>query len=264
MPSYLESPPLALAHRGGCALPANVGLENTLTAFRNAVDLGCRYLETDVHATRDGHLVAFHDDRLDRVTDVQGAIADLTLEEVRRARVGADGCIPTLDEVLAAFPSTGINIDIKAPAVTVTLWETIQAQDAFDRVCVGSFSNRRLWHFRRLSRGRVVTAAGRLGTVGLRLLPWRVARWVHTPGQVFQVPLAVDLGPLQLTVVTPEFIRRAHRLGKQVHVWTIDDPAEMERLLAMGVNGLVTDRPDLLGDVLHTRGAWPDPVDDPR
>lgn len=262
MASYLAAPPLALAHRGGSGLPANVGLENSRTAFRNAVDLGYRYLETDVHATSDGHLVAFHDDRLDRVTDSTGAVATLTLAQVRAARIGGREPVPTLEELLTEFPTARFNIDIKAPGATDPLWRLIDAHGAHDRVCVGSFSNRRLWRFRRLSRGSVATAAGRLGVAALRFLPWPVSRLVHTPAVAFQVPWAVGRLPLRLTVVTRGFVTRAHRLGKQVHVWTIDDPDAMNALLDLGVDGIVTDRPDLLREILRERGGWREPAYD--
>lgn len=259
MAPYLGEPPLALAHRGGSDLPGNDGLENSALAFRNAVALGYRYLETDVHATSDGHLVAFHDDVLDRVTDARGAIADLTLAQVRAARIGGREPVPTLEELLTEFPAARFNIDIKAPGATDLLWRVIDTYGAHDRVCVGSFSNRRLWRFRRLCGGSVATSAGRLGIVALRFLPWPLARFVHTPAVAFQVPRVAGRPPLRVTVVTRGFVDRAHRLGKQVHVWTIDDPAAMGELLDLGVDGIVTDRPDLLRDLLRSRGTWREP-----
>ncbi len=261
MAPYLGEPPLALAHRGGSELPGNLGLENSLTAFRNAVALGYRYLETDVHATSDGHLVAFHDDRLDRVTDRRGRLAEQTLAQIGEARIGGREPIPTFEELLRQFPQTRFNVDLKAPGAVDPLWRMIETFGVHDRVCVGSFSNRRLWRFRRLARGSVATAAGRLGTVALRFLPWPLSRVLHSPGVAFQVPWTVGRPPWRLTVVTPGFLRRAHRLGKQVHVWTIDDPAQMSALLDLGVDGIVTDRPDLLREVLRARGQWHEPED---
>ncbi|MBK7720773.1 MAG: glycerophosphodiester phosphodiesterase [Austwickia sp.] len=256
MAPYLGEPPLALAHRGGSGLSDNLGLENTLAAFGRAVSLGYRYLETDVHATADGHLVAFHDERLDRVTDTRGAIADLTLAQVKTARVGGGEAIPTMGELFEAFPDARFNIDIKAPSATTLLWRLIDTTGVHDRVCVGSFSNRRLWRFRRLARGRVATSSGRLGVIALRFLPTWACRVVHTPAVAYQVPWTVGTGARRLTVVTDGFLRRAHALGKQVHVWTIDDPDQMRHLLDRGVDGIVTDRPDLLRDVLRERGLW--------
>ena len=153
---YFASAPIGLAHRGGALHPDNLGIENTLAAFATAVRLGFRYLETDVHATSDGTVVAFHDEDLDRVTDRTGAIADLPWREVAAARVGGSHPVPTLDELLDGFPTARINIDIKAPGAVAPLWETIRAHAAYDRVCVGSFSGRTLHDFRRLAGARRV------------------------------------------------------------------------------------------------------------
>ncbi len=253
---YFDTPPIALAHRGGAAYEPNLGLENTMSAFREAVAMGYRYIETDVHATADGVLVAFHDERLDRVTDQRGRIAELPFAQVARARVGGRESVPLLTELLAEFPETRFNVDIKAYAAAVPLWETIRRHDAYDRVCVGSFSNRTLWRFRRLSEGRVATAAGQLGTAALRFAPTLISRWLHSPADVLQIPERAPIAQRDVELVTPQLIERAHRHGKQVHVWTIDDPAAMVRLLDMGVDGIVSDAIDVLRDVLVSRGQW--------
>lgn len=260
MARFLAQPPIAFAHRGGPGVPGLEDLENTVTAFSNAVDIGCGYLETDVHATRDGYLVAFHDDVLDRVTDRQGAVADLTWPQLQQARIGGREPIPTLDELLHRFPRARFAVDLKAPGTPQLLWRVIDAHGGHHRVCVGSFSNRRLWQFRRLARGQVATAAGRLGIAALRFLPWPVSRFLHSPGVAYSVPWTVGRGRRRLTVPTPGFIRRAHLLRKQVHVWTINDPDDMRTLLDLGVDGIITDRPDLLRDVLETRGQWQPPA----
>lgn len=182
---YFAPPPFGLAHRGGASHPANVGIENTLAAFATAVDLGYRF-ETDVHATADGR-VAFHDEHLDRVTDRAGAIAELPWSEVAAARIAGSQPIPSLDDLLTPSPRR-INIDIKAPGAVVPLWETIRRHAAYDRVCVGSFGERRLHAFRRLAGARVATAAGQLGTAALRYAPGRLSTLAHSPGQVLQIP----------------------------------------------------------------------------
>jgi glycerophosphoryl diester phosphodiesterase len=256
---YLAHTPVALAHRGGALYAPNLGLENTLTAFGHAVALGYTHLETDVHVTKDGQLVAFHDTRLDRVGDRAGRLRRLPWEHVQAARLGAGPDherVPLLREVVDAFPGICLNIDLKAPRTARPLWQLIEELDLHDRVCVGSFQQRHLSEFRRLSRDSVVTAAGVTGTALLRFSPGWVTALVRTPAEVLQVPASVPLRGRRLHLVTERFVEAAHRYGKQVHVWTIDDPDEMHRLLDLGVDGLVSDRIDVLKDVLIQRGVW--------
>lgn len=253
--SYL--PPgriLAFAHRGGAHHPEIAGLENTLAAFRHASALGYDYLETDVHLTADGVLVAFHDDVLERVTDQRGAIGDLTMADVRRARIGGREEIPTLVDLLDAFPQARFNIDIKSEPAVEALARLVRERDLWDRVFIGSFSGRRIRRFRSLTDKRVPTAADPWQVLAFRFSPTaRIGRLLAGRGfEAFQVPHR-NRG---LRVVTPGFVRRAHAAGLQVHVWTIDDPAEMTLLLDRGVDGLFTDRTDLLKDVLEGRGQW--------
>lgn len=253
-PYLLPGRILAFAHRGGAFHPEIDGLENTVLAFQHATALGYTYLETDVHLTADGVLLAFHDEILDRVTDGRGAIRDLTLADVRRTRIGGREEIPTLEQLLDAFPEARFNIDIKADGAVGPLAHLVRERDLWDRVLIGSFSRSRIRRFRRLTDGRVPTAADPWQVLAFRLSPTAaVARRLAGPGFVaFQVPHRKGL----LTVVTPGFVRRAHAAGVQVHVWTVDDPAEMIELLDRGVDGLFTDRTDLLKDVLQGRGQW--------
>jgi glycerophosphoryl diester phosphodiesterase len=253
---YLARTPVALAHRGGPLFEPNIGLENTLTAFRNAVDLGYTHLETDVHLTRDGRLVAFHDDRLDRVTDGLGLITELTWDAVGRARFPSGEGVPLLTDVLDVLPGVHLNIDLKAPGTAAPLWRLIEERGLHDLVCVGSFSQRSITEFRRLARGRVATAASQLGTALMTFGPRWLSRVVRTPADVFQVPTTTEIRGRTVPIVTRAFIDAAHHVGKQVHVWTIDDREEMHRLLDLGVDGLVSDRIDILREVLEERGAW--------
>lgn len=248
-----------MAHRGGAKYAPNRGFENTLAAFRRAIDLGYRYLETDVHATADGRVVAFHDTTLDRVTDGGGLLADLPYAAVREARIGGAEPIPLLTELLEEFPRARINIDIKAdPALEPTL-EIVRAHGALDRVCIGSFSERRVRAVRAALGPRVATAAGPLGTAALRFTPDVVARLLATSAPVLQIPFVHELRGRRLTVLTHGVLRRAHSAGKQVHVWFHDwapeDAAEFHRLLDLGVDGIVTDHIDVLRDVLAERGT---------
>jgi glycerophosphoryl diester phosphodiesterase len=251
---------LAFAHRGGAYHPEIEGLENTRAAFQHAVALGYHYLETDVHVTRDGVLLAFHDSVLDRVTDRTGEIAALTYAEVREALVGGRESVPTLADLFDAFPQVRFNIDIKSEGAVPALADFVAAREAWDRVLVGSFSKSRIDRFRVLTGGRVATSAT-LREIGLfRFLPSaRLAAWLSRDRfAAFQVPPRRG----RLTVVTPGFVRRAHAARKHVHVWTVDEADEMRDLLDRGVDGVFTDRTDILRAVLTERDQWRQPRKD--
>ena len=254
--SVLDQPGsvLAFAHRGGAYHPDLEGLENTLTAFRHAVDLGYEYLETDVHVTRDGTLLALHDAALDRVTAHTGRVAELSYAEVAEAVVGEDEKVPTMDSLLEEFPGVRFNIDLKSDAAVPGLAELVRRHGAYDRVCVGSFSDRRTTRFRRLVGDRVATAAGPVDVGLFRFVPAPriVDALTRGRGAVLQVPHRRG----HLTVVTEALVARAHALGRHVHVWVVDEPDHMHELLDLGVDGLMTDRTDLLRDVLVARGQW--------
>ena len=245
---------LAFAHRGGAYHPEIEGLENTMAAFRHAAALGYAYLETDVHLTADGVLLAFHDEVLDRVTDRKGPIAELTLAEVREARIGGREEVPTLVSLLDAFPQARFNIDLKSEAAVAPLADLVRERELWERILVGSFSRRRTRRFRDLTDDRVPTAADPWQTIAFRLSPTAgIARLLAGRRlDAFQVPHRRG----RLTVVTPGFLRRAHAAGLPVHVWTIDEASEMNALLDRGVDGLFTDRTDVLKDVLEGRGQW--------
>ncbi len=254
--AYFDAPtPIGLAHRGGAKLPANLHLENTLAAFRHAVELGYRYLETDVHATRDGQVLAFHDLRLDRATDRFGAIADLPYAAVREARINGSEPIPLLSDLLEEFPGTRINIDVKAAGALEPLASVLRDHDAVDRVCVASFSDRRIRAMRRLLGPTLATSAGPAEVGALRLAPAIVARLLRSPAAALQIPTGHVVGGRWLDLVTPALVGRVHALGKHLHVWTIDDEQEMHRLFDLGVDGIVSDRIDVLARVLADRGA---------
>jgi glycerophosphoryl diester phosphodiesterase len=245
---FLDHPgPLAFAHRGG-AIDCP---ENTMVAFERAVALGYRYLETDVHVTADGVLLAFHDDRLDRVTDRTGEIAALPYAEVAEARVDGQEPIPRLDELLGSFPDARVNIDPKHDGSVDALIEVLRHTGAVDRVCIGAFSGRRLRRLRAELGPELCTSLGPAEVATLRLDASRdrARRW---PAGCAQVPERAR----GLTLVDERFVRAAHRSGLQVHVWTVDDPDAMHRLLDLGVDGIMTDRPAVLREVLENRGQW--------
>ncbi|MEV6288563.1 glycerophosphodiester phosphodiesterase [Kribbella sp. NPDC051770] len=240
--------PIAMAHRGGALHPDNVGYENSLRAFAQAVALGYQYVETDLHATSDGVVVAFHDHRLDRVTDRTGLIAELPWSEVSKARINGHEPIPLLTDVLEEFPGIRLNLDIKADNGVGPAAAVLRDAGAVDRVCVSSFSQARVQRIRRELGPRLATGFGQNEIARLRFAPFRLS----SPGACLQIPEVYG----RIRVLTPGLLRRAHALGKQVHVWTVDDPADMHRLLDAGVDGIITDRTDLLRDVLVERGEW--------
>lgn len=246
---YLSPEFIPMAHRGGAFLTDNLGIENTVRAFRAAVNLGYRYLETDVHATRDGTLMAFHDDDLVRVTDIVGGMFEFDFGEVSEFRVGDREPIPTMEELFETFPTINFNIDIKHNSAVEPLVELIGKHNAQRRVCVGSFSRPRIRRFRKLMP-EVPTAVSTAGVVSMR------AGRITGGGQVYQVPLTYQAGPVSVDLVNPRNIARIHAAGRKIHVWTIDDPTTMHRLIDWGVDGIITDRPDLLKEVLRARGMW--------
>ncbi|MCW2780747.1 MAG: glycerophosphodiester phosphodiesterase [Marmoricola sp.] len=247
---------LAFAHRGGAHHPDVLGAENTLHAFKHAVALGYHYLETDVHATKDGVLVAFHDAVLDRMTDHSGALADLTTTDIAQARIGGVYELPTMASLFEEFPACRFNIDLKSPDAGEPLAALIKVMNAWDRVLVGSFSRTRLQEFRKLTGGRVPTSATPIDGVLYRGLPVPRLATILTGGRVAALQVPHYRGPIN--VITRGFVRRAHAAGVHVHVWTVDEAPEMHELLDLGVDGLFTDRTDVLKDVLVERGQWRD------
>ncbi|WP_437104990.1 glycerophosphodiester phosphodiesterase [Streptomyces sp. enrichment culture] len=246
---YLDHPgPIAFAHRGGAA----DGLENTVAQFGRAVELGYRYIETDVHATADGRLVAFHDATLDRVTDGAGRIADLPWAEIRHARVAGREPVPLFEELLETFPGVRWNVDVKAEPALRPLLELVERANAWDRICVGSFSEARVLRAQRLAGPRLATSFGTRGVLVLRLRSWGLPAAVRRSAVAAQVPESQWGVP----VADHRFVRAAHARGLQVHVWTVNEPERMHRLLDLGVDGIMTDHIGTLREVMEERGAW--------
>ena len=255
---YLTGPhPRAFAHRGW-HVDDLAGMENSLSAFTRAAREGYRYLETDVHATSDGVVVVNHDDILDRTTDGHGAIGTQTWSVVSQALIGHREPMCRLDHLLEEVPGGLFNIDVKSDQAVEPVLDVLKRTNAWGRVCLASFSDGRLTRLRKQAGPRLLTsmgpqsvlalwAGGRLGLPALSGLARGAA--AHVP---------VKQGPL--TVVGPRFLRAGKRIGAEVHVWTVDEPDQMHQLLDLGVDGLVTDRPDLLRDVLRQRGVWAERV----
>lgn len=251
MHPYLDWPaPIAFAHRGG----TSEAPENTLAAFDHAVDLGFRYLETDVHVTNDGVLVAFHDPDLLRTCGIDRNIAELSSTELSEVRVDGRAPIPLMADLLDRFPEARFNIDCKSDGAVEALVDLLRRHAALERVCLGAFSHARLTKLRSLLGPNLLTCMSPREIASLRLR----GRVTGDALRVAQVPVRFGRpsGPRGITVVTKRFVRAAHHHGAPVHVWTIDDPAEMHRLLDLGVDGIMSDRPETLRSVLEARSEW--------
>ncbi len=257
---FLAGPrPRAFAHRGW-HIGDLAGLENSLSAFTRAVDEGYTHLETDVHATADDVLVVHHDATLRRVAGHPGVLRTMAWADLADVRLRGREPLPRLEEVLEALPGARFNVDLKATATLAPMLRLLERDDIAGRVAVASADEDRLQAVRARFGDRVVTGVASRSAFGLRTRAMApgplqgLARWVlPVHGDLAQLP--VRLGAL--TVVDAHTVRAAHRLGLEVHVWTVDRPAEMHRLLDLGVDGLMTDRPDVLRDVLIARGEWP-------
>lgn len=256
--SFLSGPyPRAFAHRGWHCDDL-VGMENSLSAFRRARKEGFRYLETDVHATADGVAVVHHDPLLDRTTDRGGEIAALPWSAVRRAAINGVDPVSRLEDVLEELPDALWNIDVKTDSAVLPVLRVLGRTGAWNRVCLAAFSDRRLARMRMMAGRTMVTSMGQRSIATLVLagrspvLPLR--RLVA--GNMAQVPVR----HYGVVVADRRLVRQARRYGHEVHVWTVDRAAEMHRLFDLGVDGMISDRPDVLRDVLRDRGAWPECV----
>jgi len=253
--------PVNLAHRGASALAP----ENTIEAFRLAVEAGAGGLELDVHMTRDGHIVVIHDATVDRTTNGSGAVSEMTLHELRGFDAGysfsPDGGptrpyrgrgvrVPTLGQVLEEFREVAVNIEIKAPTpgIEETVLGILRGANASERTLVVSTPHAIVKRFRKISAGLISTGASRweIGVfyISSRL---RLERLVRPAYDALQVPIR-HRGML---VVTPRFVRAAHARDVRVDVWTINQADEMRRLLDLGVDVIMTDRPGTLAGVLE-------------
>lgn len=247
-PAYLDAPwPLAFAHRGGAA----AGVENALSSFAAVEAMGYRYVETDIRTTADGVPVVFHDEDTTRLTGSPGRVGDLPLREVQALALAEGERIATLEQALGDFPGLRFNLDLKDAGGVSRVPAVLRRTAAADRVCVTSFSERRVRQARRSLGDGVCTGLGVGGVAGLLAaglsrLPWRGA------AQVAQLPWALGAGRTLPAAV----IRLAQRQGLAVHVWTLDDPADMTAALDRGVDGVMTDQPAVLKRVLQERGAW--------
>jgi glycerophosphoryl diester phosphodiesterase len=290
---YFDIIPTPIAHRGftfvvpdGSGGLRSNGLENSMTAFQAAVDLGYEYVETDIHGSRDGVAVISHDHTLDRTTDHKGEINKLDWAEIQQAKIcpfiGPDQAatapldrksasslprvangtepIPRLDDLLAAWPNLRVNIHLKSDDAAAPVAEVIERFKAHDRVGLTSFSSPRRKYCESLLSKPVAAGAGTA-----EMFEITAGAHLHTPSLIRAALHAVDCvqiyvgdeqAALHSVIVDREMVSVMHDAGKFVHVWTPNDPVEFNRLLDLGVDGIITDRADLLKQVLADRGQW--------
>jgi glycerophosphoryl diester phosphodiesterase len=261
-------------HRGGDEKKT----ENTLEAFQYSSDLGFVFMETDVQSTSDGRVVIFHDADLKRIAGIDKKIKDLTFDEVTNIDLINGGKIPSLEETLFSFPNLRFNIDIKTNSAVEESIKIIKSQEALTRVCLASFSNKRIRRIRKLAGSQACTSMSQLEVVnaifhvlaenlgsGINLRrkmrgdeAYFKSKWMRTTIPFNGIPdcAQVPVGQWGIPIVTQSFIRIMNLLGKFVHVWTIDEPEEMNRLIDLGVDGLMTDKPSILKSTLIDRGLF--------
>jgi len=251
---FLDHPrPIAFAHRGG----AGHAPENTWPAFEHAVKLGYAYLETDARATFDGKLLAFHDRNVDRMTDAEGPISLKPYRTVAALRVAGSEPIPLIEDLLGAWPDVRFNIDLKDELGIPLLPGVLRRTGAWDRVCVTSFSGARLRAARKLLDRPVCMTTSPAAIAAVRC-SIGAARPPGPPTQLARRLSRAEARCAQVPgqVATRSFVRRAHALGLDVHVWTVNDRAEMTRFLDLGADGIMTDAIETLREVLIERGQW--------
>jgi len=248
--AFLDWPgPIAFAHQGGAAeFPGN-----TMKAFDGAAALGYRYIETDLQSTSDGVLIMFHNDTLDETTDHTGTISQLPWSAVREAKVGGTEPLVRFEELLDAHPGVRLNIEPKTDRAVGPFIEAVQRTGIIDRICCGSFSDKRLKEVRKALGPTLCTSTGNWTAARLRLASWLHLKALgRTKAACTQVPPKEKFLP----IADGRYISFAHDVGLGVHVWTIDEADEMRRLLDLGADGIMTDKPSVLKDVLVQRGQW--------
>ena len=258
-PSFFDGPvPRVIAHRGG----ADLAPESTLAGFESGLANGAQILETDAHSTRDGVIVLLHDDTVDRTTDGTGAIHDLSLAEARSLDAGyrftRDGgatypyrragvTIPSLDEVLERFSRERFLIEIKqtTPPIEAEVIDAIERHGMSGQVCLASFVDTVVKRVRELAPD-LCTSASVVEVVGLVVTPVEELAERGVDARATQFPFEV----LGVPLVTPSIVEKHHDLGLEIHVWTVDDAGDMASLLDLGVDGIITDRPDTLARLI--------------
>ena len=244
MNNFLKQEFIGFVHRGG----ADETTENTIPAFQYALDLGFKYIETDVQATKDGRIVIFHDNDLSRMSSRKEKVADLNFDEIRQIELNGGGQIPLLEEALITFPEAFFNIDVKTNDAVKGTADIILEHANPDNICIASFSSKRLKELRYLLGKNFISSSSQSEVIHLLFSSLGLS-FKKSIGNCVQVP------PSQwgIPIVTPRFIKHMHALDKKVHVWTIDDKEEMQRLYELGVDGIMTDKPSVLKEFLESK-----------
>ncbi|QOY34888.1 glycerophosphodiester phosphodiesterase [Anaerobacillus isosaccharinicus] len=254
--------PLVIAHRGGSTYP-----ENTLSAFEHSAKNGADILEFDIHMTKDGHLVAIHDKTVDRTTDGQGAVDSFTLSELKQLDAGYSYIdqngqfpfrnqgitIPTVTEIFEQFPNSYMNIEIKAqyPDIEQKLWELIQDFNMENNVLIASFNQKIIDQFNQVSGGKAAISGGKAEVTKFVLLhKFFLGNFYRPKVDVIQIPTEQSI----FNLVDKKLIRGVSKLNMQLHYWTINEPEEMEKLLLQGADGIITDKPEVLIELIEQLG----------
>ena len=247
-PFLKEKTPIAIAHRGG----EGKGSENTLEAFSYAISLGYRYIETDIHATKDGKVVLFHDESLERLTDVRGLVKNFTYSELEKFKICGKYKIPTLEEAIVSWSDVFFNIDCKSDNVTLPLIKILNGNPKLlNRVCIGSFSGQRLNFIRNNLGSKIITSCGPQEVIKIKLSSLGL-KYPSIKAHCIQIPLYYYGMP----VLDKNLIKKSHELGLKVHVWTINKKSEMHKMLDLGVDGIISDKIDILKSVYKERKIW--------
>ena len=234
-------------HRGG----DEEKTENTLEAFQYSSDLGFVFMETDVQSTSDGKVVIFHDSDLKRVAGLNKRVSDLTFKEIKEVDLINGGTIPSLEETLSSFPNLRFNIDIKVDSAVEETIRIVKNHNALNRVCLAAFSTSRLHRIRYITGSDLCSSMGQAEIVRLLLSSYGLDLKA-SPGFCAQVPVS----QFGIPIVTRRFVKKVHDLNKLIHVWTIDETEEMYRLIDLGVDGLMTDKPTVLKEALVARNLF--------
>ena len=235
MNSFLDSEFQGFVHRGD----TSIFLENTIEAFQSAVSLGYQYLETDLRETSDGKIITFHDPNLKRITGANITISETKFSDIRMRRLPSREIIPTIDELLEEFPDSFFNMDLKVNQIEEKVLKKINSHNALERVCLGSFNSKTIKKINSLEP-KILTSMGISQVIMYKFFQKK------NISKLIQIPTRWN----GIKVITKKFIDRLHNDGLKVHVWTVNKETEMQSLIDLGVDGIMTDNASGLIEVM--------------